>query len=341
MYTTVQQCHIAIDFELQQVNSNRKQSIDPNYYDIALNEAVIQFVETRSSSKGNIKREGFEESQKRYDDLKNLKTQTILKCLYDPEYYQRAYCIIPSDYVKLIPSEIVISYNKEGINEPALTSVNINLLKYDLSSFEFNTHPTIKLGLGNNQVDVSSAINTIKTDNGRFYAINVILDTLRRLGYSVYYETFDNIYNPQTLIITSKIGENIVNPIVGIPLTSTDSISVKTFANYPNKQSSLDLLSTGDVRNSLDNYHASRNRHLKPISDIIGNRVNVYYNDNFTPVNFVFNYIKKPRLIDHITNTMCEITVTQELIKLAVLHLKGILKDEGYNISANEKIINE
>lgn len=336
MYSTVKQCHIAIDYELQQINSNRKQAIDPHYYDIALNESVLQFIETRSSAKQNVKREGFEESQKRYDDLKALKKQVSLTCKKGDSSINnyKAFAILPGDYLKMIPSEVAIAYNKQGIT-PTLTDVITSVKLYDLSQITYPFTGSIKVGVGGKQIDISTYIQTVKTDSGKFYAINIIIDKLRQLGYNVFYEDYDGTYSHNTLFIeTSGI------PITGITYTAT-SITTQSIDNSFTRHASLDLLSTSDVRTTLDNYHSSRNRHNNPICELVGDRLNVYYNANFVPTSVVFNYIKKPRLIDYISNTMCEIAVPQEVIKLAVLHLKGILKDEGYNISANERIINE
>lgn len=344
MYTTVQQCHVAIDYELQQINSNRKQAINPAYYDMALNEAVLQFIETRSSAKQNLKREGFEESQKRYDDLKDLKRRVKLPCNVDSTYANSVYTLLPGDYLKMIPSEVAVSYSKQGT---VLTSNSITrtLKVYDLSKIVYPFNGSFVVVSGSTTIDISDSIKTVKTSRGKFYAINVIIDTLRRLGYDVYYETFDSAYSPEKLyVLTSNapiIASNLINNIsIPISVTTVDTL-LNTTSNLPTDQNALELVSSGDVRTILDNYHSSRNRHTNPICDLIGDRLNVYYNNTFAPVSVILNYIKKPRLIDHLTNTMCEITVPQEVIKLAVLHLKGILKDEGYNISANEKIINE
>lgn len=348
MYTTVQQCHVALDYELQQINSNRKQAINPAYYDMALNEAVLQFIETRSSNKTNLKHEGFEESQKRYDDLKDLKRQISLSCIIDAEYYQRGYIILPSNYLKYIPSEVVISYNKQGFDTLIGVYNTTSIIEYDLSKivYPFPANSKFIVGSGSNEVDISDLVRTVKTVRGKFYTINIVLDTLRQIGYDAYYETFNGVYKHETLFVVSKLGEALITPLtvtdlIGISKVTTSKIYGNVSTQPITDQNAIELLSTSAVRDVLNNYHGSRNRHSNPVADIIGDHLNIYYNDNFIPLKVVLTYIKRPRLININTNTMCEITVPQEVIKLAVLHLKGILKDEGYNISANEKIINE
>ena len=349
MYTTVQQCHVALDYEIQQINSNRKQAINPAYYDMALNEAVLQFIETRSSNKSNLKHEGFEESEKRYDDLKNLKRQRTFDCLVDTDYYQRGYIIFPSNYLKYTPSEVIISYNKQGLSTPVKAERSYSVMVYDLSKivYPFPTTSSFKVGVGADQVDISNLLRIVKSDRGKFYAINLIIDKLRNIGYEAYYETFNGEYKHESLYVVSPLGKSLLTPITATNIVGVSSkIILNVFdsadASQPSThQSSIELLPTSAVRDVLNNYHGSRNRHSNPVADIIEDHLNIYYNDNFIPLKVILTYIKRPRLIDLNTNTMCEITVPQEVIKLAVLHLKGILKDEGYNISANEKIINE
>ena len=348
MYSTPQQCHIAIDYELQQINSNRKQSIDPAYYDMALNEGVLQFIETRSSNKSNLKHEGFEESQKRYDDLKDLKRQVSLSCIVDSEYYQRGYIILPSDYLKYTSSEVIITYNKQGFGIPITIEKSSSIMVYDLSKivYPFPITSTFKIGTGVAQIDITNLIRLVKSTRGKFYAINVILDSLRKQGYDAYYETFNGEYKHEMLYIVSKLGVDLGTPLtitglIGVSRTINSLVYSSTDKQTITNQSSVELLPTSGVRDVLNNYHSSRNRHSNPVADIIEDHLNIYHNSNFLPLTTILTYIKRPRLIDINSNTMCEITVPQEVIKLAVLHLKGILKDEGYNISANEKIINE
>ena len=78
MYNTVKELHIALDQRLQQLNSNRKLVLYPEQKDARLNEAVLQFINNVVSDKTNIKKEGFEDTQKRYDDIEELiRTATL------------------------------------------------------------------------------------------------------------------------------------------------------------------------------------------------------------------------------------------------------------------------
>ena len=65
----IRQMHTNQDLEGQNINSKVRNSIEPEEIDWLLNLAQIQFTKNRISNKTNSKKEGFEETQKRYDDL--------------------------------------------------------------------------------------------------------------------------------------------------------------------------------------------------------------------------------------------------------------------------------
>ena len=71
---TVKEMHIGIDMILQKVNSNVISSFEPEEKDWVLNEEVNRFIKQRLSILSNEKRLGFQDTQKRVDDLKNLIT---------------------------------------------------------------------------------------------------------------------------------------------------------------------------------------------------------------------------------------------------------------------------
>jgi len=67
---TVNDMHIAIDLELNKLNSNLYDIILPQEKDYFLNRAQERLIKQYYSPKSNKKGEGFEMSQKRIDDLR-------------------------------------------------------------------------------------------------------------------------------------------------------------------------------------------------------------------------------------------------------------------------------
>ena len=64
--------HIDFRVKINEVNSNKNKRFTPEEIDWILNDQVDEFVETRSTPKSNNKNEGFEETQKRLDDIRTV-----------------------------------------------------------------------------------------------------------------------------------------------------------------------------------------------------------------------------------------------------------------------------
>jgi hypothetical protein len=76
---TISQMHTAFDLELDKSNSLQYPSFLPEEKDYWINRAIRKFVKTRYSGI-NSKREGFEQSQKRVDDLRSLVREYKIAC---------------------------------------------------------------------------------------------------------------------------------------------------------------------------------------------------------------------------------------------------------------------
>ena len=141
MYSTVASLHIALDNRLQQLNSNRKEAIYPEQYDIAINDAIMQYIKSRVSAKLNSKQEGFESSISRYSDLESLKRKKSVIVYNNNESLTSLseYVFdIPSNCYRPISLKSNIMYNKfdyfyfHVVNQ--LTKpISFNFLDLDLS----------------------------------------------------------------------------------------------------------------------------------------------------------------------------------------------------------------
>jgi len=76
---TISQMHTAFRLELDKVNSLQYPDFTSVEIDYWLNRAIREFVKTRYSGM-NPKREGFEQSQKRIDDLRTLVREVTIPC---------------------------------------------------------------------------------------------------------------------------------------------------------------------------------------------------------------------------------------------------------------------
>jgi len=69
---TIQEMHIAVNLGVQKLGSFQVDNLLPEEIDHELNMAQRRFIKQRYSALSNPKRRGFEQSQKRLDDLRNL-----------------------------------------------------------------------------------------------------------------------------------------------------------------------------------------------------------------------------------------------------------------------------
>jgi len=76
---TISQMHTAFRLELDKVNSLQYPDFNTTEIDYWLNRAIREFVKVRYSGV-NPKREGFEQTQKRIDDLKTLVREVTISC---------------------------------------------------------------------------------------------------------------------------------------------------------------------------------------------------------------------------------------------------------------------
>lgn len=79
---TIAEMHIAINQGLQKIASFQADIFLPQELDLEINKNISRFVKQRYSKISNLKREGFEESQKRIDDLRTLVTEFSANTVY-------------------------------------------------------------------------------------------------------------------------------------------------------------------------------------------------------------------------------------------------------------------
>lgn len=126
---TIEEMHIAVNLGVQKIGSFQVDNLLPEEIDHELNLAQRRFIKQRYSSTSNAKQQGFEQSQKRLDDLRNLVEDfTAYESFYmGPVYTSNSRGDIfvdryklPLDYMHLLS---VRSEVKDGCNKPIQISV--------------------------------------------------------------------------------------------------------------------------------------------------------------------------------------------------------------------------
>lgn len=112
---TIAEMHTAVKLGLDKSSALELPSFEPEEIDYWLNNLILKFIETRISD-SNIKKESFEETQKRIDDLRTLikdatiTTVTAGTASDKPNSYFYNLSTGASDYLHRIGEEVEISF---------------------------------------------------------------------------------------------------------------------------------------------------------------------------------------------------------------------------------------
>lgn len=369
MYDTIKELHIEIEQRVQQVTSNRYGAMPPEFYDMVLNRTAVQYVQIKSNRKTNYKAEGLEDSKKRVDDIASLKRETTwlptMKC---PDEPNRAFIILPGDYLKLITSTSRLKFGKKDYNpdiHKVSTGDNIKNIYYHVLNLKqiadekmiTNTNVPISIHIGftnidgvktgGTKIDITDIYNLVYSNGSQPYDLSeissLLCDRLRDeldATYQVYWEHFiGRNYNKCIVITNNKpeafalsVGEN--DPIHSlsnnVPNTTYDTFDISSIKNEY-KYSPNDLIATENIYSILNNFYSNRNRHLNPITTAIDDRLYVYYGNDFCVDAIKVSYIKTPKTFNYHLNQMSDLTITPEFMDLVVSNILIILKDDSAN----------
>jgi len=179
---TIEEMHIAVSLGVQKIGSFQVDNLLPEEIDHELNLAQRRFIKQRYSSTSNAKQQGFEQSQKRLDDLRNLVEDFTA---YESFYMGPVYTSgpngdifvdrykLPLDYMHLLS---VRSEVKDGCNKPIQISINTSTDHY------LRIPTTINLQ-GYYLVEIQIANEEGSTDSIRSNQNGLTIDDLRQDSY--------------------------------------------------------------------------------------------------------------------------------------------------------------
>jgi len=100
----VTQMHLAVQLGVDKINSLQADMLLSEELDIELNKSMVRFINLKYG-KNNIYNKGFEESQKRVDDLRTLVTEYSATTAYKEQYSNKFWVdtfTLPSNYLYLV-----------------------------------------------------------------------------------------------------------------------------------------------------------------------------------------------------------------------------------------------
>lgn len=341
MYSTIASLHIALDTRIQQLNSNRKQSIHPEQYDMAINDAIDTLLKTRLSPKLNSRQEGFEDSIKRYSDLENLKRTFKSVLYYDNGYYSFR---IPTSCYQPISLAGFVKYNRFG-----LTFTPINKTEYctslDFSSTDFTEPIILRIQNTNIATELEFDLrNVTKSNKSLFYAINHIKTILEEdYGLDCYISRYRDYSKNNSLIIVSNSQSKRVFDTENVTsfLFTYNVILDEINSEYESIGNvKIELTSSSDIDEISGDIYLSKNLHLYPKYYIENGFGKVTVSNKFKVNDVILTYIKKPIYVNSVLDVMTDIQITDELLDIATTNLSGILKDPTYQINKQKEQFN-
>lgn len=313
----VQDLHNAIDLELNKVNSNLYDIILPQEKDYFLNRAQERFIKQRYTAISNPKQRGFEMSQKRIDDLRNLLVPNYYDKVYqlpssDFDATTKARFYFPDDYLFLTSNRSKVYSNDCGnISQSTATeSFNVSLVSipdtdttYAGLVISVDSVPIINVG---NQ----PILATYSTEDKSFLIEYLIEElNLANIAGWTFYSSFKNLSADIVGVKTSS--GNI--EVALLEDSRTYNTAVKTYTYFTATGGQNQVVPNRFIQQD-DVYIVQQDPFNKtsvidgPLCIIHNNSIDVFFEpNNFIVKEIAISYIRKPKLINLEQNQTCEL----------------------------------
>ncbi len=355
---TTREFHTQINILLQQINSERKRTIEPEEIDVVANKAVLEVINTNSTGKqhGGV---GFDESLTKVDILKDLKRTSGSLAMFKVDTNVLG-TYLPADYHRLIKSRSSVVYDCNSVDkEEDTTNTRILVVSFPtVTSAPY--YDNFKLMLDGTEMYSYEGAALIKED-AKFRIINGALEEVNRNteGYtnvsggitkvSLFWETWADKYYPNSFIVVvnsytiSNLSDVKITYTGGSKSASVYDIVHTIYTNDYTTNSSRpnELVQSDDVDDMLNHPYFNKNRQTNPISTLERNVLEVHHSDLFLIDSVKIRYIKKPRLIDLSLSQMCELQNLEQVIQSTVRQFKARWNDPTYRNELNEVMLNK
>jgi hypothetical protein len=253
----VLEMHIATKQAVDRINAERADALLPEEMDLELNKAMMRFINQRYG-KNNVYRKGFEESQKRIDELRSLLTEYEDGVSFKEELRNNKIWVdtfqLPSNYMYLVNQRSTVCLNRCKHIPFNLEPVPIlYYFTFSLEDLLVNNGAFVDSVRMQNDVFGSTTYSVMAplwepspellsagyTSAGYpQYSQQVIADLIENapVGFAVYWESFGPLSHPGQLIVT--VDRNIFpwfewdgsieipTPLVGLSGTTQITTSV-------------------------------------------------------------------------------------------------------------------
>jgi hypothetical protein len=376
---TIEEMHIAVNLGVQKIASFQVDNLLPQEIDHELNDAMFAFIKQRYSPMGNKYRDGFEQSQKRIDDLRALVVDARVKCFYYGEtitgfFTDRA--PLPNDYMFLVNAfsdgyckcDGVISYVISSINyrvnnismTPPAAQEGWNMTNITVGGTSIISNAdglSLEYLLDINNYDSALSANIAPAMSNPDFAAEVATTltgySLDTLAASELTPTSDS--NTLTLLLTGALLSGEIVVTWSDPLGAADDVEVSYTQPTATTVQFRAYNNTGTRQREMMSYvqHDDLYKLMgDPFNSPTCDRIKYTIQENFIDVHsdasffttFVdVKYIRQPQLMDNALGVGCELAphTHQEIVEMAVQSILEAISDPRYNSQSREVLESE
>ena len=340
---TNKEAHIRFDMAIQHMASNRKGSLEPEYVDLVLDSATIALIYKKINPYVSSRREGFEESLKRYTDLQVLKRTVKLEVVdgNNDEYI----AVLPPSNMLLVPSveaDLDVNYKRLVAPTSEDSSYKFYLLEFPDSGKTDRTTQFTAFSIIVNDVTLTMPTNypAFTRNDAKFMIHNYIVNELRDRGIEVGWETYGDVFKrnhfvfySNTPIIASLSFDAITRTVVAL-----DKFPMKPVCAVNKTKIPVSVFSDkSESKASLNKYYKTYCAR-SPIATISNNILCFDKRLEYIPKYVYVTYLKRPRLYNFRTGAVAELELSDEILALAVTESLSITNDSTYNAQLNQAI---
>jgi len=356
--------HISVQQGVDKINSQHSDLLLPEEIDLELNKNIQRFINQRFNSRGTKYQVGFEQSQKRIDDIRTLIVEQSVPCFFKGQVFAGIFsdtCEFPNNYMHLINLKTLIRnqqcktmcYNEtEVITVPA--QVNYSLGSgtcLDFAGVDFNNIALYYYnanGLAIQATVTSSGLASITqlsywlvnptnwigdiivTNEGAFNFVVTLLSSETPPGIGGEYK-YDNLGGSEQTCITHTYVKRIAQ--FNTKRVACDDITTNTLVGQ-NKFAQHDDIFT------LLSDPFNTTTYKSPLYTIRDSSLDIYTDDTFIVEAAKMTYLKRPATVDFGNTVNCDLPVSvhQEVVDMTVNTILEGISDPRYQ-STNMEVL--
>ena len=372
---TINEMHIAVNLGVQKIASFQVDNFLSEEVDHELNIAMDRFIKQRYNPLSNRFRKGFEQSQKRIDDLRNLVVVARIDSFQgdsfaygdsDGEFFGTDKVALPNDYMFLVNLRAIVndacqiaainveensfSFQRISLTPPVTGYIltQIRTVLYDggdLTEIAYNTAGLTKDQLLNNAT-YANAVTLVPSLSLEQLNTDIIEQSPTADGNELFLKFSQELYNGS--FATELTWEHPTNsvttggtiPITFVPMESAETVLIKKrfiVGKNVDRKVSCNFAQLDDIYTLLDDPF-NTTKSTSPLYTIEENFITFHTNQEFVVEKADVQYIRSPQRMTKTLGVGCELSehTHQEIVEMAVKSILESVQDARYQSQSVE-----